>query len=587
MNSGQKNDAPLMLASEFPPATREQWRKLVEATLKGANFDKRLVSKTYDGLRIEPLYDRRKDALPLASRQAAAPWQVLQRVDHPNTAAANAQALHDLENGATGLWLVFAGSIGAHGFGLSPDDAARVLDGVHLDAGIAIECDLSPQSKDAAKTIATLVTSRGIAPKDTNIRFGFDPLGAMAASGQSPLRWNELSKLFSEILSGIAGQGFPGPFAVADARVIHDAGGSEAQELGYALGVAVAYLRALEAHGIALDAARRLIFFRLAADADLFLTIAKFRALRKLWARVDAACGLAPLPVFISAETAWRMMTKRDPYVNMLRTTIAAFAAGLGGANAISILPYTSALGLPDDFARRLARNTQLILLEESNLAKVSDASAGSGGVEDLTDKLCAASWSLFQEIEAAGGAPAALEAGLLQAKVMEVRKARENAIATRKDALIGTSEFPDIAEATVAVLDVAPVTYSPPPLRGRSAREASRQGGEPQSSAHGSTPLPNPPPQGGRENTQFKALPAIRLAEPYERLRDAADRAASAGKRPKVFLANVGSTGDFTERATFAKNFFEAGGIEAVEFFPSPPAGEGGEARNASRVGR
>ena len=129
---------------------------------------------------------------------------------------------------------------------------------------------------------------------------------------------------------------------------MHAAGGSEAQELAFALGNAVTYLRALEASGISLDAARRMIFFRLAADADQFLTMAKFRAMRKLWARVEEACGLTPAPVFVSAETAWRMMTARDVYVNMLRTTIAAFAAGLGGANAVTVLPFTQALGLPD-----------------------------------------------------------------------------------------------------------------------------------------------------------------------------------------------------------------------------------------------
>ena len=178
------------------------------------------------------------------------------------------------------------------------------------------------------------------------------------------------------------------------------------QELAYVLAVAVAYLRALESGGVALDQARRMIFFRLSADADQFLTIAKFRALRKLWARVEEACGLAPVPAFVSAETAWRMMTRRDPHVNMLRTTIAAFSAGIGGADAVTVLPFTAALGLPDRFARRIARNSQLLLLEESNLAKVSDPAAGSGGFEALTEQLCTAAWALFQEIERAGGAP-------------------------------------------------------------------------------------------------------------------------------------------------------------------------------------
>ena len=221
-----------------------------------------------------------------------------------------------------------------------------------------------------------------------------------------------------------------------------------------------------------------MIYFRLSADADQFLTIAKFRALRKLWARIEEACGLAPRPVFVAAETAWRMMTQRDPYVNMLRETIAVVAAGVGGADAITVLPFTQAIGLPDRFARRIARNTQLLLLEESNLAKVADPAAGSGGIEDLTEQLCRAAWTLFQEIEQAGGAFAALEAGLIQKKVAAVRAEREAAVARRKDALTGTSDFPDLAEALAPVLDVPPVTPLPIPRSSSSSR--SRRSGSP-----------------------------------------------------------------------------------------------------------
>ena len=239
--------------------------------------------------------------------------------------------------------------------------------------------------------------------------------------------------------------------AAADGRVIHNAGGSEAQELAFVLAVALAYLRALEAEGVAVEDARHMIFFRLAADADQFLTIAKFRSLRKLWARVENSCGMAPEPAFVSAETAWRMMTRRDPHVNILRTTVAVFAAALGGADAIGVLPFTAALGLPDAFARRIARNTQLILLQEAQLAKVADPAAGSGAVEDLTDQLCRAAWRLFQEIEAAGGAAAALESGLMQGKVAAVRAERAAAVARRKEALTGVSVFPNLHEAEVA----------------------------------------------------------------------------------------------------------------------------------------
>src|SRR5262249_39055509 len=184
--------------------------------------------------------------------------------------------------------------------------------------------------------------------------------------------------------------------------------------------------------GVALGDARRMICLRLAADADQFLTTAKFRALRKLWARVEEACGLSSAPVFIAAETAWRMMTRHDPFVNMLRGTVALVAAGPGGADSIAVVPHTAAVGLPDGFARRIARNTQLILLEESNLAKVADPAAGAGGLESVTHDLCVAAWSLFQEIEKAGGAAAALAQGLIQAKVATVRAEREKAVARR-----------------------------------------------------------------------------------------------------------------------------------------------------------
>ena len=523
----------LPLAAEFPAATREQWRKLVEGVLKGAPYDKKLVARSYDGLAIEPLYDRKADALPIAGRAPGTPWSTVQRVDHPDPSAANVEALHDLENGATGLSLVFAGGVGAYGYGLPASDEAvtRALTGVHLDAGIGLDLDLGSHDANAADWLAASVERHGLAPAATGIRFGLDPIGAAAISGGSRLPWSGLAPGLHTAISALADRGFGGPFACADGRIIHNAGGSEAQELAYVLAVAVAYLRALEAGGNALEAARRMIYFRLSADADEFLTIAKLRALRKLWARIEEACGLEPAPCFVAAETAWRMMTRSDPYVNMLRTTIAVVAAGLGGADAITALPFTMALGLPDRFARRIARNTQLILLEESNLARVADPSAGSGGIEDLTGQLCGTAWREFQQIERAGGAWAALDQGIIQRRVAAIRDERFAAVARRKDAITGTSDFPDLAETPVAVLDVAA-----PPLPSAAAV------------------------------CRVEPLPRIRLAEPFEQLRDAADRIlARTGIRPKIFLANLGRPSDFTARATFAKNFFEAGGIEAA----------------------
>ena len=451
--------------------------------------------------------------------------RVMQRVDHPDPAAANDEALHDLAGGTTGLALVFEGAVGAYGFGLAASEQTigRALDGVHLDAGITLDLDLGPRAWDAARLLARLLDRRGTAPAATNIRLGFDPIGAATLGGGSPSPWSSLGPRFSLAISELRDRGFRGPFAAADGRIIHNAGGSEAQELAYVLAVAIAYLRALEAGATTLHAARDMIYFRLAADTDQLLTVAKLRALRKLWARIEEACGLTPAAACIAADTAWRMMAKRDPYVNMVRSTIAVAAAGIGGADAVTVLPFTIALGLPDRFARRIARNTQLVLLEEANLARVADPAAGAGGIEDLTSRLCRAAWTQFQEIEQAGGAWRALEQGLIQRKVAAVRAQREAALARRKDSLTGTSNFPDLEETAVTVLDVPRTSVERHPTA-----------------------------------VTFDALPRIRLAEPFERLRDASDLTlARSGARPRVFLADLGAISDFTARATFARNSF------------------------------
>jgi len=309
----------LPLAAEFPPTSEADWRKLVEVALKGASFEKRLISQTYDGLRIEPLYPRAAGAGVAAGRKPGTAWTLMQRVDHPDPKAANAQALQDLENGATGLTLVFAGSLNANGYGLdaSPETLARALDSVELNAGITIDFNLSPATRGAVQHFAALVKTRKLAPASVDMRASINPIGGFAASGAAPMPWRELSKIVTTNIRILAEQGYRGPFAVADGRIIHNAGGSEAQELAFAIAAAVDCLRALEAGGVPLEAARGMIYFRLAADADEFLTIAKFRTVRKLWARVEAACGLTPKPVYVVAETAWRMMTQRDPYVNI------------------------------------------------------------------------------------------------------------------------------------------------------------------------------------------------------------------------------------------------------------------------------
>ncbi|MGB0058137.1 MAG: methylmalonyl-CoA mutase subunit beta [Methyloceanibacter sp.] len=522
--------AELSLARDFPPAQEADWQALVKEALKGAPLTS-LRSTTYDGIVIEPLYARAQDGAVIAGREPGSAWSVMQRIDLPDADATNTQIFDDLNNAASGAVLVFSGAVGDYGYALPATEQSieRALKGVHLNAGITLELDFGPPSRQAAGIVANYVKAKGLAPSSVNIRFGFDPLGAMAARGVVPKPWSELAPAVTTIIAGLAEQGFAGPFSVADGRPVHAAGGSEAQELAFVLANALAYLRALEEQGLSLDNARRFIFFRLSADQDKFLTVAKLRAIRELWAHIEEACGLAPRRAFVTAETAWRMMTKRDPHGNIVRGTIAALAAAVGGADAVTVLPFSAALGIPDAFARRIARNTQTILIEEANLHRVADPAAGSGAIECLTGQLGDKAWALFQEIERAGGSAKALEAGLMQKAVAKVRAEREANVASRRDSLIGTSDFPDLTDDKVTIVE---------------ASSPAAAAGQP-----------------------IQLLPRFRLAEPFERLRDRSDGyLARHGQRPKVFLACLGRASDFTARASFAKSLFESGGIEAVE---------------------
>ena len=504
----------------FAARSREDWVGAATKALKTVPFE-RLRTTTLDGIVIEPIYDGNATPVALGARAAGAPWAVMARIDIPGNKTANAQILEDLEGGASGLDLVGAESPNAAGFGLTiscDGCVANLLAGVHLDM-IPIRVDGGRRTAEIAGLIAGLAAKQG---KSADLSLIQDPIGEIAATGRLA------AKLEDAIASAAAtASSFSGTVLEADGRVWHAAGASEAQELAGLLATATTYLRALEASGLDLSAAVSRIGFTAVADQNQFRTIAKLRALTLLWARVQEACGLAPVAPRIHAETARRMMAKRDPNTNMLRTTVATFAAGVAGSASVTVLPYTAALGLPDAFARRVARNTQSILIEESNLHRVADPAAGSGLVDTETRGLADLAWSLFQAIEAEGGMAAALRSGSFHAAVATTAKKRAEAIAKRREPVTGVSEFPNVAET-------APTVWAIDPPKARTAETVEH----------------------------VTAFAPHGLADAYEGLRDRAD-AASA--RPKIFLANLGRIAAFTARATWAKNFFEAGGIEAV----------------------
>ncbi len=514
----------------FAASSEADWRRAAEASLKGGGFDG-LVSRTADAIALQPLYARREG--PRALRGDGGAWRALARLDHPDAAAANEQALDDLAGGADGLQVVFAGAGGAYGFGLGKCDSTalrRAFEGVRFDGALRLELDLGPEAESQASGFAGLVEHSGADPAALDLSFGLDPLGALARSGRAARAWQDEARSLARLAAVLKAKGFAGPYLAADGRCVHAAGGTPAGELAFALAAAVAYLRALGDNGFALDEARAAIAFRLTADADQFVTLAKFRALRLLWARVSEACGLASRPARIHAESAWRALSVRDPFVNVMRGATAAFAAGLGGADSVSVLPFTLALGLPDAPARRLARNAQLILLQESHLGFVADPAAGAGVYEALTRALCEKAWTLFQGLEGEGGLPRALLRGGFQRAVAEAAKKLARDAASLRAPITGVSAHPDLGEARAEVLPASAPAFAYP----------------------GEAIAPPMAP--------------MRIAVPFERLRDAADAVlARAGVRPRVLLVAIGSPAAHGRRLGLARELFEAGGLEAL----------------------
>ncbi|MBW0104270.1 methylmalonyl-CoA mutase family protein [Pseudonocardia sp. KRD291] len=549
---GPDQDGPvepesLVLAGEFAATSRDQWLDAVDQIVRksgriredamlGAGVQK-LSRTSPDGIRVAPLYAAEDvEGLPgtgvpgawpftrgaRAAGHVAEGWDIRQRHAGTDPGAVREAVTGDLENGVNSVWLT------AGAAGVPVEKIGAVLADVYLDLAPVV-LDAGEQAAEAAEAYLALAADRGVEDSALLGTLGLDPIGLRARAGDGP----DVDSVVP--LAQRVARDFPLVKAVAvDATPVQEAGGSDAQELGFSLASGVAYLRALTgAGGLDVATAARLLEFRYAATPEQFPTIAKLRAARRLWARVLEASGTTEVAQTQHAVVAPTLFSRRDPWVNMLRGTVAGFAAGVGGADAVTVPPFDVAIGESEPFSRRVARNTQALLIEESHLAQVIDPAGGSWYVEHLTDDLARTAWAFFQEIEGAGGAVAALDSGFVAGKVAEVRAGREEAVATRRAPLTGVSEFPDLEENAVE-----------------------------------RRPLPDAVQRGG--------LPLHRPSEAYEGHRDRSDEIlAETGTRPSAFLATLGPLAAYTARAGFARNLLQAGGIDAPEAGPTESAAE------------
>lgn len=601
---------PLDTASRFPAPARGRWMKLVEADLKGAPFEKRLVTHTYEGIHLQPLYTRGDvEALDPPGFAGVAPmtrgaallgnsragWVLRQERDEADPAALNAALREDLAGGVNSVVIRLdacaragldpADPLGEH---LAAVDGAaihsfealeRALDGVYLEM-VSVCLEPGAAFLPAAALLAAVWDRQAIPPHAAAGAFQADPLAVLARDGHLPYAVDEGLGRLGE-LAAWTDAAWPRVRAVrVGTAAYHHAGATATQDLAFSMATAIEYLRAMERAGLSAGRAAGQILFSYALGCNFFLAASKLRAARRLWSRILDVCG-APNgpPMQLYARPSKRMLTVRDPWVNLLRNTACVFAAALGGADAIASTPFDITLGPPSALARRIARNTHHLLMEECDLHRVADPAGGSWYLEKLTEELAQKAWVILQAIESRGGMARALADGWIADQIDSAAQPRLRNLATRKEVLVGVSDFPNLHESP---------PRPEPPDRAAIARDArERLAARPHQKPAG------PPPAGRRvEWARHRAAagasigelsaalgagpgaPAVLkapiavhpFAEPFEHLREVSDRyAQECGARPRVFIAAAGPPAQRLARVNFCHNLFEAGGFETL----------------------
>lgn len=605
-----KNDNVNLLLDDFQGCSYDQWKIAAEQLLKGAPFDKKMLTRTAEGITLQPIYfPDRLDSLPQSDSAPGGEdyvrgvdsdgylnkgWDIAQETGDGAADVFNETLMSGLTRGQTALNAVLdsatqdgldpvdavSGDVAVKGLSLSClEDFATAVDGIYADA-IPLNFQSGTSGLVVESMLLAWLESKKIPVASIKGSINMDPLGTLTQKGKLP---SSLGQLFDEMAAIAKYNAAEAPALKAvgvSGMPYHVSGASAVEELAIVLGTGLQYVRALTQRGLTVDEAAEQIRFTFSVGGDFFMELCKIRAARLLWARVvkELGGGANAQKMRIHARTGTYNKTVCDPYVNMLRTTTEALSAVVGGVDSLSVGLFDEIVRDSAEFSSRIARNTQIILQEECELTQVIDAGGGSWYIESLTNEVAEKAWSIFKDLEAEGGVSACLESGYIQKMVIKTRGAREALLGKRISSLVGTNQYPNLTETPLEVEPVDAdlvrkqrVDFLASKSGDCSAVSASSEKGTlvdavKTALASGATigKIYTELRSTGKEAVAVEALPSRRLATCYEELRNAGDAyKAKKGHGPKIFLLTLGALKRHKARADFSKAFFEAGGFE------------------------
>lgn len=532
------------LFSQFPPVTTQQWEEVIAKDLKGADYEKKLVWKTEEGFNVRPYYRAENlDGIEfLNSKCGEFPyvrgtkknnnWLIHQTIAVENPEKANAEATLILTKGAESIGF----NINDKEF--SAENLNTLLNGLNLENTEITFCGCGV--KKVAELFIEKIQKDKLNPEKVKANFIIDPI-IKKLSLKGRLCKKEGGKCFENIAALIkkAGDYKKLRFVGVNGQTFQNCGSTIVQELAFTLAAGHEYIVKLMDAGLSIDQAARSIRFIMNISSNYFMEIAKFRAARMLWANIVAQykpeCSCSAKMKVHAVTSKWNM-TVYDPYVNMLRGTTEAMSAAISGVHSIEVLPFDNAFEAPTDFSSRIARNVQLLLKKESHFDQVADAAGGSYYIEVLTKSIAQEAWKLFKEVEGKGGYIAAFEAGFIQEQVEASAAKKSKNIATRRQILLGTNQYPNFNEVADKAITEEVVSGTAPKCACKCSSET-----EP----------------------GIKVLKPFRGAMEFEQMRLHVDR---SGKQPKAFMLTVGNLAFARARAQFSCNFFACAGIRVQD---------------------